>query len=101
MVIWDKVVQNKKDALIQVRNAMNKYPLIDYSTDLRGTPITLNLAWDIMPITGTLIQATKSANRIEMPPQYCSEEECAFIPLPLDKQEYLSNSESFTIKTEL
>jgi len=76
IVIWDRVVNRTADARIRLVDAFNKYPVIDQRTELRGTPITLALNWDVMPITGLLYKQRRGASTVRMPPAYCTEAEC-------------------------
>ena len=83
IVIWDKIVNRTQDSRIKLYEIYNKYPIIDYGTSLRNTPITLTLNWDVMPITGTLYSQTVQTSSIKMPSVYCTEIECKPEPLPL------------------
>jgi signal peptidase complex subunit 3 len=50
VVLWDKIVQDRADALLRVRAPLRlKYPFIDRGNDLRGLAYNLTLAWNIMP----------------------------------------------------
>jgi hypothetical protein len=76
IVIWDDIVLNATASQLRLTAAYNDYPLFDRGTDLRGRPVTLSLAWDVMPITGYLYRASQAATRVRMPPQYCNAAEC-------------------------
>lgn len=83
IVIWDKIVNRTQDSRLRLNDVYNKYPIIDYGTELRDTPITLTLNWDVMPITGSLYSHTVQTSTVRMPPMYCTEVECKPVPLPL------------------
>lgn len=72
VVIWDHVANSTDSAILRLRNAKNKYLLMDQSTDLRGTPVSLTLHWDVMPITGLMYQETKGRHTVKLPTSYCS-----------------------------
>ena len=73
VVLWDKVVRSRAEALVQVKDAYTKYPLLDQGKDLRGTPMTLTLHWDVMPITGMLYADTRGNHTVRLPGSYCAE----------------------------
>lgn len=101
VVVWDKVVNNTKDAVLRYVNEFNKYPLVDRKQELRGTQITLSLSWDIMPITGLLWRRSRPFALLQLPRAYCLDREasgagagkappnanllaeCEVLPLPL------------------
>ena len=91
VVIWDKVVTSPDAAKLVLTEQYNKYPLVDQRADLRDTPITLSIFWDIMPITGILKRSSKKMTRVRLPGAYCrdgpnpAEDECDFTLLPLDE----------------
>jgi hypothetical protein len=90
VVIWDKVISSAEDAKLLMTEQYNKYPLVDQKADLRDTPITLSLFWDVMPITGILKRSSRRMTRVRLPAIYCrdtpnpTEDECDFTLLPLD-----------------
>ncbi len=76
VVIWDRVVNRTEEGALSASGVFNEYPIIDQATGLRGTPITLALNWDVMPITGWLYKVAAPTSTVRMPPQYCTESEC-------------------------
>lgn len=72
IVIWDQIIPSAADARLNLTNEMNKYPIIDQHTDLRGAPVSLSLHWDIMPITGLLQLGGKGSHTVQFPEAYCS-----------------------------
>ena len=86
VVIWDKVINSTETALLSMKNNFIKYPLLDQGKELRGTPVSLTLHWDVMPITGKLYMDTRGKHTVRMPDRYCSEMEtkCRIEP-PIDE----------------
>lgn len=76
VVIWDRVVNRTADARLRLTDVFNEHPILDQGTELRGTPITLSLNWDVMPITGFLYKVAVPTTTVRMPPMYCTEAEC-------------------------
>lgn len=64
-VIWDRIIQDEKDALIQ-QTIDNEYTINDQNGQLRGRNMKLTLHYDVMPIVGML--------RIGMSPLTCTAE---------------------------
>ena len=75
VVIWDRVVNNASEAVLKLDGQFVKYPLMDAGKELRGTPVSLTLHWDVMPITGKLYGATRGNHTVRLPTAYCSEVE--------------------------
>jgi len=75
VVLWDRVVQNASSAVLRLAGQYIKYPLMDQGKELRGTPVSLTLHWDVMPITGKLYGATRGNRTVRLPAAYCSESE--------------------------
>ena len=76
VVIWDTIITNATASKLKLSGAYNDYPLFDRGNELRARPITLSLAWDVMPITGYLYRDVRPVSRVRMPEQYCSASEC-------------------------
>jgi hypothetical protein len=72
VVIWDRVMNRTQSHVVSVRGAHVKYPLVDAGKELRGTPVSLTLHWDVMPITGTLYTAQGGRHTVRLPERYCS-----------------------------
>jgi len=77
-------VNRSADAHLKLFDAFNKYPVIDQKTNLRNTPVTLALNWDVMPIAGPLYKRQKAISTVRMPPVYCTEAECQPEPIDLE-----------------
>ena len=71
VVMWDKIVQRKEDANLSYKNVFNKYVLVDWKDELRGTDIKLKLVWDIMPLSGRLFMHHRtSRTNFQLPNVY-------------------------------
>jgi Signal peptidase subunit len=77
VVLWDKIVQNADadDAkVLDERNLFVKYALVDKrGGELRGLPVSLQLQWDHMPITGWLhteMQPLARTSNFTLPTEY-------------------------------
>jgi signal peptidase complex subunit 3 len=62
VIIWDKIIESKEDAIIKVKKQDLKYALMSQGADLRGRDVTLKLMWDHMPITGRLYMGSNTKN---------------------------------------
>lgn len=72
VVLWDKIVQLKQDAHLQVKNLRLKYPFIDRGNNLRGLPYNITVAWNIMPKVGVLLLDSRSFPQQPLPDEYTS-----------------------------
>eukprot|EP00937_MAST-01D_sp_MAST-1D-sp2_P004898 g4898.t1 len=71
VVMWDKIVQQQKDAKLSYKNVFNKYVLVDQYDELRGADLKLRLVWDIMPLSGRLFMHSKrSRTNFKLPSEY-------------------------------
>eukprot|EP00941_MAST-03F_sp_MAST-3F-sp1_P001841 g1841.t1 len=70
VVLWDKIIPSKEEAVIKLKRHFVKYPLIDMHDELRGTEVTLKLLWDPMPITGILSMGKKGEHKFVLPSKY-------------------------------
>ena len=62
VILWDKIVERKEDAVLKMKNSEIKYALSSQGADLRARDVTLKLMWDHMPLTGRLYMATDPKN---------------------------------------
>eukprot|EP00914_Ancora_sagittata_P032190 GHVO01065189.1.p1 GENE.GHVO01065189.1~~GHVO01065189.1.p1 ORF type:complete len:171 (+),score=17.73 GHVO01065189.1:15-527(+) len=70
VVIWDQIIQNKKDAKFSKR-ASNKYPLTDqHHSTLIGNNITLHLKFSYMPHFGITTDHAVAAALVAFPSRY-------------------------------
>jgi signal peptidase complex subunit 3 len=62
VVVWDRIVESKEDAVIKLKGETLKYALKSQGADLRSRDVTLKLMWDHMPLTGRLYMAIDPKN---------------------------------------
>ena len=70
VVVWDRIIESKEEAYLDLEAEFLDYPLRDPAQELRGKNITLKLVWDHMPLTGTLFMRSGQANWTVLPEQY-------------------------------
>ena len=71
VVMWDKIVQDQKDAQLAYKNVFNKYVLVDQFDQLRSADLKLRLVWDIMPLSGRLFMHSRdSRTNFKLPGEY-------------------------------
>ncbi|KAI8092663.1 signal peptidase 22kDa subunit [Halteromyces radiatus] len=54
IVLWDRIITDRNNANLQLRNIPNKYALIDVSRKWSQQQANLSLHWDITPHVGLL-----------------------------------------------
>ncbi|XP_058091550.1 signal peptidase complex subunit 3B-like isoform X2 [Magnolia sinica] len=67
--LWDHIIPDKDHAKFQTQ-IMNKYPLIDQGSNLRGKTIGLVLHWEAMPKTGRMIRDGLFLSDFHLPDEY-------------------------------
>lgn len=70
IILWDKIVENEKDARVRVDNKYIKYALVDQTNELRDTTVNLYLCWDHMPVTGRLFMDRGFGSNFTLPSSY-------------------------------
>ncbi|EKU20773.1 signal peptidase complex subunit 3, partial [Nannochloropsis gaditana CCMP526] len=70
VVVWDRIIERKEDAVLNLEAEFLDYPLRDPAVELRNKNITLRLVWDHMPLTGTLFMRSDLVNSTILPDQY-------------------------------
>lgn len=70
VVLWDRIVQRKKDAHLKIKSLRLKYPFIDQGKNLRGLQYNITVAWDVMPKVGRLFIRSKSFPMEPLPEEY-------------------------------
>lgn len=70
VVLWDRIVRNKEDAVFNINNLKTKYALLDRGQGLRGRPLTLTLTWNVMPKVGALFLQSRSFPVGTLPEEY-------------------------------
>lgn len=51
---WDKIINDKKDAVLNMKNVKSKYSVWDVEKSFRGRNATLKLQWNVQPWVGPL-----------------------------------------------
>mmetsp|Transcript_14407 Transcript_14407/g.21896 ORF Transcript_14407/g.21896 Transcript_14407/m.21896 type:complete len:176 (-) Transcript_14407:67-594(-) len=73
VILWDTIIDDVRDAHIQLKDEKLKYELTSFERELRNQEINLTLSWDIMPVVGILKmhggQAT-NVHQINLPQKY-------------------------------
>lgn len=52
---WDKIITNKKDSILNLKNQRSKYSIWDIEKSFRNRNATVKLEWNIQPYIGPLI----------------------------------------------
>jgi len=73
VVIWDKIIEDPKDAKLDMDKATVEYGLIDQGAELRNTTVQLRLVWDHMPLTGRLFMESVPMSSFKLPGEYTSD----------------------------
>mmetsp|Transcript_37057 Transcript_37057/g.44799 ORF Transcript_37057/g.44799 Transcript_37057/m.44799 type:complete len:191 (-) Transcript_37057:499-1071(-) len=68
--LWDRIIENQEDAVLNLPYVRNKYKLIDQGHNLRGRELNLTLFWNIMPFTGRLQWGHQTFPNITLPEEY-------------------------------
>ena len=55
VVVWDKIITSKEDAVISFKNKRIKYPLRDYGHGLTKNSIKLVFSYQMHPIAGLIV----------------------------------------------
>jgi signal peptidase complex subunit 3 len=74
VVVWDKIISDKRHAHIKSTSVANKYSLTDQGFGLRDNNVTLALSWNIVPSTGLLgmHHGYSDAFSFDVPDEYTS-----------------------------
>eukprot|EP00271_Cylindrocystis_brebissonii_P015615 TRINITY_DN38568_c0_g1_i1.p1 TRINITY_DN38568_c0_g1~~TRINITY_DN38568_c0_g1_i1.p1 ORF type:complete len:202 (+),score=18.45 TRINITY_DN38568_c0_g1_i1:420-1025(+) len=70
VVLWDRIIEEKENAVINTSAMRTKYFFIDQGNHLRGRSINLTLYWNVMPIAGGLYTGKQVFSGIELPSEY-------------------------------
>ncbi|CAG8433046.1 8589_t:CDS:2 [Diversispora eburnea] len=55
IILWDKIIKSKEDALIKNYDIHNAYNFVDITSSFERANATYSLHWDIMPHVGMLM----------------------------------------------
>jgi len=69
MVIWNRIIERKENAKLDIRKLQKMYPftLTSQNNDLRGKEFNLTLAWNIMPKVGRLYTRKRTETGFAFP----------------------------------
>lgn len=76
VVLWDKIVEAidpPEAKVLREDNVFVEYALVDYTDELRGKEVELQLMWDFMPLTGMLFQGNQpkdTTSTFQLPESY-------------------------------
>jgi signal peptidase complex subunit 3 len=70
VVVWDRIIQRKEDAVIDEQAFRAEYVMADQGYHLKGAEVVLRVGWDITPIGGPLIRGMNNGTRIKFPTEY-------------------------------
>eukprot|EP00877_Chromochloris_zofingiensis_P010692 jgi/Chrzof1/5877/Cz16g19030.t1 len=72
VVLWDKIIERKEDAVLKIKALRTKYAFLDQGNNLRGMPLNLTVAWNVMPKVGMLYTNSKTFPVGNLPEEYFS-----------------------------
>merc|ERR1712216_274752 len=70
VILWDLIITEKENAVIDKQGALNKYSLFDHGHGLRDNEVTFYLNWYTVPVCGVLFSQRREANKIKLPSEY-------------------------------
>lgn len=70
VIVWDKILHGRHDALVKMTSRRNKYSLKDHGFGLRGNDIKLSFRYNIMPYMGPLLYGESGTNKFKLPEAY-------------------------------
>jgi signal peptidase complex subunit 3 len=70
VVIWDTILDSRKNAMIHRKAQPSKYSLRDHDYGLRGTNVTLRLRYSVMPHIGVLTYGMQGEDHFSLPEMY-------------------------------
>lgn len=72
MVIWNRIIENKQDAKLDIRKLQKMYPFVlsDQEKTLRGREFSVSLSWNIMPKVGMMFTQSKTFSGMTFPEYY-------------------------------
>jgi signal peptidase complex subunit 3 len=73
--VWDRIVERKETALLQIPVVRNKYKMTDRGANLRGREVTFSLRWTRMPHVGRITGDAFEFQNFTFPEEYLSEPE--------------------------
>ncbi|OXB71679.1 UNVERIFIED_CONTAM: hypothetical protein H355_016805 [Colinus virginianus] len=70
VILWDRIATQPKEAIVELLNEVNKYPLRDYGRSLRNRNITLHLEYVYHPIVGVMKTNSVASTTFTLPTSY-------------------------------
>merc|ERR1712086_37695 len=71
VILWDHIVTEEENAMIDKEGAFNKYSLFDHGHGLRDREVDFYLNWYTVPVSGILFQERKKSSKLKLPSNYC------------------------------
>ncbi|KJE97466.1 hypothetical protein CAOG_07321 [Capsaspora owczarzaki ATCC 30864] len=70
VVVWDKILQQGDNPVLNYKEQPGKYGLFDDGTGLRGNKnVTLSLHWNVIPLIGSLPRFSGGHRQVSFPQQ--------------------------------
>jgi len=54
VVLWDDIIERKKDSYVQLINEKIEYELVSFERELKSVPLNITVNWEVMPVVGIL-----------------------------------------------
>lgn len=70
VVVWDRIIRTKEDAVISEQGVRAEYVLADQGYNLKDAEVQLFVGWDITPVAGPLIGGRSNGTRLTLPSEY-------------------------------
>ena len=71
IVIWDYIIRDVKNAVVDLKDQPNKYGLVDLGNRLRDREITFKIKWNVMDNAGIhFFQESSYSKLLKLPSQY-------------------------------
>lgn len=70
VVVWDKILHGRKDALVNITARRNKYSLKDHGFGLRNAEVEFKFKYNIMPYMGPLLYGEQGVHSTTLPGEY-------------------------------
>ncbi|PFH37626.1 signal peptidase subunit protein [Besnoitia besnoiti] len=70
VIIWDRIVTDPEDAILEFEGVMNSYPLRDHGRGLRNRTVTVSLEYAYHPIVGSIRSSHVTSSTYTLPSSY-------------------------------
>ena len=88
IVIWDTIIQDREEAILDLERQEGKYSLIGQGVELRNKTVQLKLHWDHMPYTGRIYPGVSDGSTYTFPDSYQKAKE---VPREVEKRTKAKN----------